>query len=150
MVVVGSGGGGLTAAICAHDLGQSVVVIEKSDLYGGTTAISGGGVWIPCNHLMGALGGSDNYDEALAYLKAATRAWCRSAAARLSRSRAADGAPSGGEGAGALLRDADLLGLLPEMRGAKSGYRTCDSMPFNAAEARRGIRADACRLRPAR
>ncbi len=40
VVVVGSGAGGMTAAICAHNLGQSVVLLEKSDLYGGTTAIS--------------------------------------------------------------------------------------------------------------
>ena len=43
----GSGAGGLTAAIAAHDLGQSVAVLEKSDQYGGTSAISGGGVWVP-------------------------------------------------------------------------------------------------------
>lgn len=35
VVVVGSGAGGLTVAIAAHDLGQSVVVLERSDLYGG-------------------------------------------------------------------------------------------------------------------
>ena len=73
VVVVGSGSGGMTAALCAHDLGQSVLVIEKSDQYGGTTAISGGGVWVPCNHLMAGAGGSDSYDDALTYLKTATR-----------------------------------------------------------------------------
>ena len=73
VVVVGSGAGGLTAAIAARDLGQSVVVIEKSDQYGGTSAISGGGVWVPCNHLLTAAGANDSHDDALAYLKAATR-----------------------------------------------------------------------------
>ena len=50
VVIVGSGNGGLTAALCAHEMGlKNVLVVEKSDLYGGTSSISGGGVWIPCN-----------------------------------------------------------------------------------------------------
>ena len=49
VVVVGSGGGGLTAAVTAACLGLKVVVLEKSDVFGGLTANSGGGVWIPCN-----------------------------------------------------------------------------------------------------
>ncbi len=73
VVVVGSGAGGLTAAIAAHDLGQSVAVLEKSDQYGGTSAISGGGVWVPCNHLLIVAGADDSHHDALTYLKAATQ-----------------------------------------------------------------------------
>ena len=46
VVVIGSGGAGLTAAILAHDHGAQVVVLERSDKIGGTTAVSGGGVGI--------------------------------------------------------------------------------------------------------
>lgn len=69
VVVVGSGGGGMTAALCAQSHGLSSVVIEKSDKYGGTSAVSGGGIWIPCNDDIVPNGGSDSYEEALTYLK---------------------------------------------------------------------------------
>ena len=69
VVVVGSGGGGMTAALCAQSLGLSAVVIEKSDRYGGTSAVSGGGIWIPNNDDIARTGGSDSYEEALTYLK---------------------------------------------------------------------------------
>lgn len=72
VIVVGSGAGALTSAIMAADQGLSVLVIEKSDKYGGTSAISGGGVWIPNNHHFAARGGQDSYEKALIYLKAAT------------------------------------------------------------------------------
>ena len=49
VVVVGSGNGALTSALCAHDGGAKVLVIEKSSQLGGTSASSGGGVWIPNN-----------------------------------------------------------------------------------------------------
>ncbi|MGL6070137.1 FAD-binding protein, partial [Craterilacuibacter sp.] len=49
VVVVGSGAGAMLTAIKAHDEGLSVVVLEKSGQYGGTSAISGGGIWIPLN-----------------------------------------------------------------------------------------------------
>ena len=55
VIVVGSGNGGMTAAITAHDQGLKVLLIEKSNLYGGTSATSGGGVWIPNNRYAKAL-----------------------------------------------------------------------------------------------
>jgi 3-oxosteroid 1-dehydrogenase len=69
VVVVGSGGGGMTAALSAKAHGLSSVVIEKSDKYGGTSAVSGGGIWIPCNDDIAKTGGHDSYEEALTYLK---------------------------------------------------------------------------------
>jgi 3-oxosteroid 1-dehydrogenase len=69
VLVVGSGNGGLTAALCAHEMGAGeVLVIEKSGLYGGTSAISGGGVWIPNNRYAKAAGAEDSIDKARTYL----------------------------------------------------------------------------------
>lgn len=47
--VVGSGGGGMTAALAAADAGQDTLVVEKGANFGGTTGISGGGIWVPNN-----------------------------------------------------------------------------------------------------
>lgn len=47
VVVVGSGGAGLTAATVAARLGLKVLLLEKTGFFGGTTALSGGGVWVP-------------------------------------------------------------------------------------------------------
>ena len=52
IVVIGSGGAGLTAALAAANKGLKVLVIEKSGKLGGNTSISGGQVWIPNNHHM--------------------------------------------------------------------------------------------------
>ena len=62
----------MTSALFAADQGLSVLVVEKSDKYGGTSAISGGGIWIPNNHYFAELGGQDSFELALQYLKAAT------------------------------------------------------------------------------
>ncbi|MCH8949945.1 MAG: FAD-dependent oxidoreductase, partial [Chloroflexi bacterium] len=72
VVVAGSGGAGLTAAILAHDNGARVAVLERSDKIGGTTAVSGGGLWVPLNHHMAEVGASDTREEALAYCKRLT------------------------------------------------------------------------------
>jgi predicted RND superfamily exporter protein/succinate dehydrogenase/fumarate reductase flavoprotein subunit len=70
VIVVGSGGGAMLAAIRAADNGLSVLVVEKCAQYGGTTAISGGGIWIPNNHLGEQAGAKDSFEEALAYVRA--------------------------------------------------------------------------------
>ncbi len=72
VAVVGSGGAGLTAAILARDQGAQVVVLERSDKVGGTTAVSGGVLWIPLNHHMAEVGIPDSREEALAYCKRLT------------------------------------------------------------------------------
>lgn len=71
LIVVGSGAGAMTAAVVAADQGLSVLVVEKSAQYGGTSALSGGGIWIPNNHYFKAIGGSDSEELAWTYLKAA-------------------------------------------------------------------------------
>ena len=63
VVIVGSGNGGLTNALCNYEMGsKDLLVIEKTAQYGGTSAIGGGGVWIPCNHYAVAAGAEDNIE----------------------------------------------------------------------------------------
>ncbi|MGW0247339.1 3-oxosteroid 1-dehydrogenase [Nocardia goodfellowii] len=69
VVVVGSGAAGMTAALTAAYRGLSVVVIEKSAAFGGSTARSGGGVWIPNNPVLVREGVPDSPDLARVYLK---------------------------------------------------------------------------------
>ena len=68
VVAVGSGAGGLAAAITAHDHGASAIVLERSDQVGGVTAFSMGEVWIPGNHLAAGLGIEDSIDSGIAYV----------------------------------------------------------------------------------
>jgi 3-oxosteroid 1-dehydrogenase len=69
-VVVGSGAGAMAAAVAAASAGASVIVLEAAPHFGGTTAISGGGIWIPANPWAAAHGVEDSADEALRYLQA--------------------------------------------------------------------------------
>jgi 3-oxosteroid 1-dehydrogenase len=69
LVSVGSSSGGLTAAIIAHDLGLSTILLEKSEFLGGGTALSGGILWIPFNHHMQAEGIGDSRDEAMLHIR---------------------------------------------------------------------------------
>jgi succinate dehydrogenase/fumarate reductase flavoprotein subunit len=67
VIVVGSGASGLTAAVRAAAGGLRVLVLEKAPVYGGTTAISGGGAWVPCSHLARAAELADELDVARQY-----------------------------------------------------------------------------------
>jgi 3-oxosteroid 1-dehydrogenase len=68
IVVVGSGAAGMTAALTAAHLGRSAVVLEKADRYGGSTARSGGGIWIPGNAVLNRAGIRDTPALAASYL----------------------------------------------------------------------------------
>ena len=70
IVVVGSGAAALSAALSAAVSGAQVLVIEKSEGVGGTSAMSGAGIWIPANHVARARGIQDSCEEAIEYLKA--------------------------------------------------------------------------------
>jgi succinate dehydrogenase/fumarate reductase flavoprotein subunit len=68
VVVIGAGAGGMTAAAVAAGEGLSVLLIEKTEFVGGTTAWSGGMVWIPANAHMKQAGMPDSASDAAAYL----------------------------------------------------------------------------------
>lgn len=69
-VSVGSGGGGMVAALTADASGASALVLEKQALIGGSTCMSGGIVWVPNNPVMRADGVPDSYEDALAHFEA--------------------------------------------------------------------------------
>jgi 3-oxosteroid 1-dehydrogenase len=69
VVVVGSGAAGMTAALTAAHRGLAVVVVEKAPHFGGSTARSGGGIWIPNNSVLRRAGVSDSPENAAAYLE---------------------------------------------------------------------------------
>ncbi|WP_322092438.1 FAD-dependent oxidoreductase [Paraburkholderia bannensis] len=70
VIVVGSGAGGLSAALTCQARGLSVLVLEKTEYFGGSTAVSGGAVWIPQNLHMKGVGHDDSRERAIAYLQA--------------------------------------------------------------------------------
>lgn len=72
ILVVGTGAGAMVAAATAAARGASVLMIEKTPLYGGSSATSGGGVWIPASDSAIAQGQSDSPDEAFTYIKSLT------------------------------------------------------------------------------
>lgn len=133
VIVVGSGAGGMLTAIRAADEGLSVLMIEKTDLVGGTSATSGGGIWIPDNHDMRRAGLSDSIDAAYRYVKACAKGLAsddrvlayvetaRHMAAYLQR-------------IGVRYRSMPLYSdYYPDMAGALPGGRTMDPVDFNAA-----------------
>ncbi len=133
LLVVGSGAGAMTTALCAEDLGAKTLVIEKSSQYGGSTAMSGGGLWIPTNHLMEGLGVDDTPDEAMDYLKGVTNGVVRE-----------DRLEAYVKHAPQMLKylcDNSRLDVIavpgysdyfPQVPGAKAGARTCEPKHFDA------------------
>jgi 3-oxosteroid 1-dehydrogenase len=69
VVIVGSGGGGMVGALAAAAQGASVLVLEKQSLIGGSTAMSGGIVWVPDNPVMQSIGVPDSYEDAMLHFE---------------------------------------------------------------------------------
>ena len=67
-IIVGSGGGSMCAALVVKATGKNPLILEKTDLFGGTTARSGGIMWIPNNRFMARDGVMDSPEKAMTYL----------------------------------------------------------------------------------
>ncbi|ASJ89618.1 FAD-dependent oxidoreductase [Porphyrobacter sp. CACIAM 03H1] len=69
VIILGTGAAGMAAALAAHEAGAKVALVEKWDRIGGTSAISGGVIWVADNPRMRAAGMADSRAEALAYFR---------------------------------------------------------------------------------
>ena len=134
VVVVGTGGAGFATAMGAADEGLSVLLLESTDKWGGSTAMSGGGMWLPNNPLMQREGAGDSREEALTYMEATVGDEGR-ATSRERREAFVDGVADlvmtsekyGMEFA----RAADYPDYYPELPGGKIG-RAIEAKPFDA------------------
>jgi 3-oxosteroid 1-dehydrogenase len=132
-IVVGSGAAGLVGAITARRLGLRPLIIEKAGQWGGTTAISGGVLWVPQNDLMKADGAPDSSEAAYSYLsgligeEADARAIAKveaflQNAPQMARMLAQEGVR--------WIRTQDHPDYYPDMPGSSIG-RTIESAPFD-------------------
>ncbi|MFT4046405.1 MAG: FAD-dependent oxidoreductase [Solimonas sp.] len=87
-IIVGSGAGSFVAALVLRGAGKRVLIVEKADLVGGTTATSGGVMWIPDNRFMKEAGVPDSREQAIAYLDAVVGAVADNGAGMPGASRA--------------------------------------------------------------
>jgi succinate dehydrogenase/fumarate reductase flavoprotein subunit len=145
VIVVGSGAGGLAAAVTAAKGGLKVIVLEKEPLYGGTTARSGGVLWIPCNPKSQELGIDDSVEQARRYLR-------HEAATHFDAARIDAFLDNGprmvrffeSETAVRFVAVPDFPDYHSEVPGGKTGGRSIVAAPYRAGELGR----DAKRLRP--
>lgn len=133
VVVVGTGGAGFATALGAADEGLSVLLLESTDKWGGSTAMSGGGMWLPNNPLMRRAGAGDSREEALTYLEATVGDVARSTT-RAHKEAFVDGVEdfvSTAEKHGMVFaRAADYPDYYPELPGGKIG-RAIEAKPID-------------------
>ena len=145
VLVVGSGAAGLAAAVTAARKGLKVVVAEKAPHFGGTTANSGGWVWIPCSEQARMAGVDDTLDRARRYLQGETGASFRAAHVDTYLRRAP-------EALAFFERESELsfeLGPLyadyhPEAEGGLAGGRALVARPYDG----RALGREIARLKP--
>lgn len=134
VLIVGSGAGALTAAVVAAKGGADVLVVEKSDLYGGTSATSGGAVWIPNSHLAKAAGAEDSPEDAFAYIRALTdkeipdaKVWAfiHNSSAMLCWLE---------QNTAVKMHAVPAIDYHPDVKGGKAAWRTHESKPLHASE----------------
>lgn len=71
VLTIGSGAGALTTSLRLSALGQRSIVAEKEDIIGGSSALSGGGLWVPCNSVSRDAGAKDSEQLTLKYFEQA-------------------------------------------------------------------------------
>jgi 3-oxosteroid 1-dehydrogenase len=76
VLVIGSGAGALTAAARSRSLGMDTILAEKTDKIGGTSAYSGGAIWVPQNHIQPQYGIHDLREDAARYVDAIVKEDC--------------------------------------------------------------------------
>ncbi|HNB46028.1 MAG TPA: FAD-binding protein [Burkholderiaceae bacterium] len=132
VIVVGSGAGALLGAVRAADQGLKPLVIEKAPLIGGTSATSGGGIWIPCNDGQAAAGVQDSLDDAFRYVKGSAGGLSSDARILAYVETARVMARYLGE-IGVAYRCMPLYAdYYPHLPGARPGGRTMDPADFDA------------------
>jgi len=133
LLVVGSGTG-LAAALAAHENGLSVLVIEKSSHVGGSTARSGGALWLPGSQVIEDCGGTDPVQRAQTYLDAVVG----ESAPRARSAAYLHNLPATVE----MLRRTTPMKLFwakeysdyqPEAPGGSAAGRTCECRPLNTS-----------------
>ncbi|MCC6001191.1 MAG: FAD-dependent oxidoreductase [Pararhodobacter sp.] len=145
VLVVGSGAGGLATAVAAAHRRLDVLVVEKEPVFGGTTARSGGWMWIPCNGPAQRAGVQDSVEEARRYLQ--HEAGAHFDAARVDAFLdAGPRAVEFFENETALQFDLGptFADYHPDAPGGKDGGRSIVARPFDGRELGREIK----RLRP--
>jgi 3-oxosteroid 1-dehydrogenase len=137
LLIVGSGGGGMVAALATLDAGHEPLVIEKQDLVGGSTGLSGGMVWLPNNPLMRRDGIADSHEGGLAYLADVVG----DIGAPSSPARREVFLTAGSEMISFLLRKGVRLvrcpgwsDYYPNHKGGNAAGRGVEGIPFDAAE----------------
>jgi 3-oxosteroid 1-dehydrogenase len=134
VVVVGTGGAGFATALGALDAGLSVLMVESTDKWGGSTAMSGGGMWLPDNPLMRHDRVGDSRDEALTYLEATVGEVGR-ASSRARKEAFVDGVDdfvTTAQRHGLVFtRATDYPDYYPELPGGKIG-RALEAKPFDS------------------
>jgi 3-oxosteroid 1-dehydrogenase len=133
VIVVGTGAAGFATALGAIDEGLSVLMLESTGKWGGNSAKSGGGMWLPDNPLMQRDGVRDSREEALTYLEATVGDEGR-ATSRERKEAFVDGvgdfARTAEKYGMELVRAPDYCDYYPEKPGGKIG-RALEHRPFN-------------------
>src|ERR1700726_68540 len=137
LLIAGSGGGGMVAALAALDSGIEPLIVEKQALIGGSTGLSGGIVWLPNNPLMRAEGIADSHEDGLAYLadvvgdigapsSPARREMFLTAGYEMINFLVRKGVK--------LIRCAGYSDYYPNHKGGNASGRAVEGVPFDAAE----------------
>jgi 3-oxosteroid 1-dehydrogenase len=133
VICVGAGLGGLSAAIAAYEMGMRPLIVEKSDLVGGVTALSGGQVWVPGNDLEAELGIADSPDDGATYIERISAGTADSGRLRALLREAPDAARYFARHTGMQWSVCNLPDYYSEVAGGRAIGRYLEAQPFPGA-----------------